>query len=47
MLASENGFPKDEQIGTHAFQMLRGKKLRRYADAETGLFALNHFVIEE
>ncbi len=42
-----NGAPeKDAALATHVRQMLPGKKIHRYIDSETGLYSINHFVIE-
>ncbi len=37
---------KDAALATHVRQMLPGKKVHRYTDSETGLYSINHFVIE-
>lgn len=36
---------KDASVQGHVVQMLKGKKLQYYTDPETGLHAINHFVI--
>jgi len=42
-----NGAPeKDATLAAHVRQMLPGKKIHRYTDSETGLYSINHFVIE-
>lgn len=37
---------KDAALAVHVKQMLPGKKIHRYTDSETGLYSINHFVIE-
>jgi len=37
---------KDASLAAHVKQMLPGRKIRRYTDSETGLYSINHFVIE-
>lgn len=42
-----NGSPeRDAALAAHIKQMLPGKKIHRYTDSETGLYSINHFVIE-
>lgn len=37
---------RDAALAAHIKQMLPGKKIHRYTDSETGLYSINHFVIE-
>lgn len=37
---------KDKDLQTHFLQMLKNRKIRHYADPETGLVAINHYVLE-
>lgn len=46
ILKMDNAPSKDEYLGLHAKQMLPGRSVRRYSDSETGLYSINHFVIE-
>ena len=39
------GLKKNSTLQTHIVQMLRGNKLQYYTDPETGLHAINHFII--
>lgn len=38
-------FKKDASVQAHVVQMLKGRKLQYYTDPETGLHAINHFVL--
>jgi len=38
-------FPKDASVQAHVVQMLKGYKIQYYIDPETGLHAINHFVL--
>lgn len=46
ILKLENAPPKDGALASHVRQMLPGKQIHRYTDSETGLYSINHFVIE-
>lgn len=46
ILELEGAPEKDASLATHVRQMLPGKKIHRYTDSETGLYSINHFVIE-
>lgn len=46
ILMLDGSVEKDAALFTHIKQMLNGNKIHRYADSETGLFSINHFVIE-
>ena len=45
MMMMNGPFKKDGSIQAHIIQMLHGKKLQYYLDPETGLHAINHFVL--
>ena len=45
MLMMNGPFKKDASVQAHIVQMLNGKKLQYYLDPETGLHAINHFVL--
>lgn len=38
--------PKNNTISLHVAQMLQGRNIHHYADSETGLKSINHFVID-
>ena len=44
-LPERSHLPADEEIHAHVHQIV-GKPVRRYTDSETGLQAINHFVME-
>ena len=46
MLELSGAPDKDAKLASHVRQMIPNKKIHRYTDSETGLFAINHFVIE-
>ncbi|MCQ2572547.1 MAG: hypothetical protein MJ182_01500 [Treponema sp.] len=46
ILRLEGAPEKDGNLANHIRQMLPGKIIHRYTDSETGLFSINHFVIE-
>ncbi|MCQ2585028.1 MAG: hypothetical protein MJ185_05505 [Treponema sp.] len=46
ILELEGAPEKDAALATHVRQMLPEKKVHRYTDSETGLYSINHFVIE-
>ena len=46
MLCLDGRVAKDEKLGTYVKTMLSEKNIRRYADSDSGLYAINHFVIE-
>lgn len=45
MLMMDGPFLKDNSIQKHALQMLKGRKLQYYLDPETGIHAINHFIL--
>lgn len=45
MMILNGPFKKDGSVQAHVAQMLQGKKLQYYMDPETGLHAINHFVL--
>ena len=38
-------FTKDSSVQAHVVQMLKGYKIQYFIDPETGLHAINHFVL--
>lgn len=45
MMILNGPLKKDGSVQAHVAQMLHGKKLQYYTDPETGLHAINHFVL--
>lgn len=45
MILLNGPLKKDGSVQAHVAQMLHGKKLQYYMDPETGLHAINHFVL--
>lgn len=45
MLNLNGGLKKDSSLQSHIAQMMKGKKLQYYTDPETGLHAINHFIL--
>ena len=45
MLALSGPLQKDSSIQNHLLQMYKNKKIHHYTDPETGLQAINHFVL--
>lgn len=46
MITLNGTLPKDSDLQVHAKQMLPGRNLSMYVDPETGIRAINHFVLE-
>lgn len=46
ILKLKNSPSKDAALAAHLRQMLPGKHIHRHSDSETGLYSINHFVIE-
>lgn len=47
LLCTKEPFPRSDDLSKHAAAMLTGKVVRPYSDPETGLFSINHFVMED
>ncbi|MCQ2591813.1 MAG: hypothetical protein MJ188_03425 [Treponema sp.] len=45
MVNMNGGIKKDSSAQAHAVQMVKGKRLQYYLDPESGLHAINHFII--
>lgn len=46
ILCLNYSLPKDIKISKHVSQMLQGRNIQHYSDPETGLQAINHFVLK-
>lgn len=46
LLLLDGPVTEKETLGRHAAAMLPGVRLRRYTDSESGIYSINHFVIE-
>lgn len=47
LVCIDGELPKNMELSEHAKNMLKQKSLRPYSDPETGLFSINHFVMEQ
>ena len=47
LLSTPEPLPKSTELSIHVKNMLKGKNVKPYSDPETGLFSINHFVMEE